>query len=119
MLRTRHAYRIRRAAAAALFLQLAAISGSSLVEASHNHLGPHAAQRHGQTDDHPGDGRSAHAQCMLCGHCGTCMFVASRVGVVHAVAVHGVRAHVQPNSRLAAVDAGFSTRPRAPPGQLI
>ena len=115
MLRTRHARRMRKAAAAALLLQLAAISGLAVVEASHNHLDPPTVQWHGHAGDHPGDGQSAHAPCVLCAHGGTCMLAANRAGVVHAPAILGVRTHVQPSSRLAAVDAGFSTRPRAPP----
>lgn len=117
MLRTRHA--LRKAAAVALLLQLAVISWLSAVEASHNHFEPHTAQWHGETDDHPGEGQSAHAQCTLCGHGGTCMAVVNCACVLHAQAVHGVRVHLQPRSRLAAVDAGFSTRSRAPPGHLI
>lgn len=118
MLRTRHAFWIRKAAGVALLLQLAAISGLYVVEASHNHLDPHTVQWHGQTDDHPGDGQSVHAPCVLCGHGGTSMLVAKRAGVAHATAVHGVRAHLQPSCRLAAVHIGFATRPRAPPGLL-
>ena len=118
MLRTRRAFRIRRAAAAVLSLQLAAIFGLSLVEASHNHLDPDTTQWHGHTDDHPRDGQSAHAPCLLCGHGATSMLLAKRSGVAHAPAVHGVRVHIQPGSRLAAVDAGFPTQPRAPPSHL-
>ena len=118
MLRTRQSFRIRKAAAVALVSQLAAVAGLSVVEASHTHLDSHAVQWHGHADDHPDNGQSAHAPCILCGHGGTCMLAANRAGVVHAPAIHGVRAHLQPISRLAAVDAGFSTRPRAPPGRL-
>jgi len=119
MLRTRHAIRIRKAAAGALLLQLAAISGLTVVEASHNHLDPRTVQWHGEARDHLGDGQSAHAPCVLCGHGGTCMLAANLAAVVPVPAVHGVRAHLQPDSRLAAVDTGFSTQPRAPPGHLI
>jgi len=113
MLRMRRVFRSRRAAAA-LLVQLAAISGLSVVEASHNHLDPHSVEWRGHTDEQP-DGESANAQCFLCGHGGTCMSVANRAGAVHAPAVHGVRAHIQQSSRVVAVDGGFSTRPRAPP----
>lgn len=115
MSRPHHASRIRRAAAAALSLQFAAVFGLSVIEASHNHLEPHTVQWHGQTGDHPGDDQSAHVQCILCGHGGMSMAVANRAVVVHAPAVRVVRAHLPASSRLAAVDAGFSTQPRAPP----
>lgn len=115
MLRTRHAFWSRKAAAGAVFLQLAAVAGLSVVEASHNHLGPDTVQWHGHAGDHPDDGQSAHAPCILCAHGGACMLAANRAGVVHAPAVFGVRTHIQPSFRLAAVDAGFSARPRAPP----
>lgn len=59
MLRTSHLFRIRKTAAVALLFQLAAISGVSVVEASHNHLDRHAVQWHSDTDNHPGDGQSA------------------------------------------------------------
>ncbi|MXX34299.1 MAG: hypothetical protein F4107_04120 [Gemmatimonadetes bacterium] len=119
MVKSRHAFRSRKATAFVLLLQLAAISGLSIVEASHDHVGPNAVQWRSDSDDHPGDGQSAHAQCTLCGHGGVCMLVVDRAGVVHAPAVHGVRSHLKPGSRLTAVDAGFSTRSRAPPGYLI
>lgn len=119
MSRTRHACRIRKPAAVALLLQLAAISGLSVVEASHNHLGPHTVQWHGNAGDHPGNGQSAHAPCILCSHGGTSMLAASHAGVVAVPAVHGVRAYIQPSAPLATVDAGFSIQPRAPPGHLI
>ena len=77
----RRAFRVA-GAAAALLLQLAATSGLSVVEASHNHFDPHAVQWHGHADDHPSDGRSAHAQCILCGHGGTSMLAANRAGVI-------------------------------------
>ena len=119
MLRTHHPRRIRKPAAVALLLQLAVISGLSVVEASHNHFDTHTVQWHSDSDEHPGDGQSAHAQCVLCAYGGACMSVANRACAVYAPTVHGVRAYLLPNSRLAAVDAGFSTRPRAPPGHLI
>ena len=119
MLGTHHACRIRKATAVALLLQLVAILGLSVAEASHNHLAPDTVQWHGNAGDHPGDGQSAHAECVLCGHGGTCMLAANRDGAVSAPAVHGVRAHIRPSSRLAEVDAGFSIQPRAPPGHLI
>lgn len=59
MLRTSHLFRIRKTAAVVLLFQLAAISGVSVVEASHNHLDRHAVQWHSDTDNHPGDGQSA------------------------------------------------------------
>ncbi len=119
MLKMFLAFRIRRAVAAALSLQLAAIFGLSAVEASHNHLDPHAAQWSGDAEDHQGDGQSAHAPCILCGHAGTGLLVANRARVVLAPPVHGVRAHPRPSSRLVAVDTGFSIQSRAPPGHLI
>ncbi len=119
MLRTSHLFRIRKTAAVALLFQLAAIFGLSVVEASHNHDDRHAVQWHGDTDDHPGDGQSAHVQCVLCGHAGTCMSVPNRAGVIPGSAIHGIRANPQASSRLVAVDPGFSTQSRAPPGHLI
>lgn len=101
-----------------LSLQLAAIFGVSVVEASHNHLDPDTAQWHGHTDDPPGDDQSAREPCLLCGHGAASMLLAKRAGVAPTPEVHGVRAHIQPSSRLAAVDAGFPTQPRAPPGHL-
>lgn len=115
MLRTRRRLGIRRVAAAALSLQFAAAFGLSVVEASHNHLDPDIVEWHGGTGGHPDDDQSAHAQCVLCGHGGVSTLVANRAVVVHAPAVHGVRAPLPANRRLAAADAGFPTRPRAPP----
>lgn len=115
MLRTHHTLRSRRAGAAVLSLQLAAIVGLSAVEASHNHLDPDTVEWHGHTDDRPGDDQYAHAACILCGHGSAGMLVANGTGAVHAPMIHGVRAHFQPWSRLAAADTGFSTQPRAPP----
>lgn len=98
-----------------LLVHLAAISGLSVVEASHNHLDPHSVEWRGHTDDHPENAESAHAECVLCVHGGMSMPAANGAGVVHAPAVLGARAHIQPDSRLALADTGFSTRPRAPP----